>query len=83
MLELCLYNRVGCHLCEDMWQQLQALQSEYDFSIKVIDVDKNADLCQRYGDKVPVLIAGQIELCHYFLDEAGLRHYLDQHSTND
>ena len=68
--------RQGCHLCTDMLQSLEHLKSELDFRYRVQDVDENAALADRYGDRVPVLVADANELCWYFLDPDRLREYL-------
>jgi glutaredoxin len=75
-LELTVFVRQGCHLCTDMLQSLEHLKSELDFRYRVRDVDEDAVLATRYGDRVPVLVAGVSELCWYFLDTDRLREYL-------
>lgn len=69
---LTIYGRVGCHLCEEMEQALGALQAEWGFSVEVVDVDSDPRLEERYGHLVPVLSAGDEEICHYFLDTDAL-----------
>lgn len=64
---LTLYTRVGCHLCEDMEQQLELLQ-QHGFSLNVVDIDADSYLKLRYGERVPVLAAGELEICHYHLN---------------
>lgn len=68
---LTVYARTYCHLCDDMIAALQRLQGRFAFEIKVVDVDSDAALEAHYGERVPVLIAGddERELCHYFLNE--------------
>lgn len=73
---LTVYGRAGCHLCEAMEQELAALQPEWGFSVRVVDVGSDPELGARYGHLVPVLVAGEREICHYFLDEAALARYL-------
>jgi hypothetical protein len=72
---LTVYSRYGCHLCTDMLQALTRLQPVLDFEVTVVDVDDDPQLAARYGDRVPVLLAGDRELCCHFLDEGGLREY--------
>ena len=72
---LTVYSRYGCHLCDDMLQVLARLQHVLDFEITVLDVDNDPELAARYGDRVPVLLAGDTELCCHFLDEDSLREY--------
>lgn len=72
---LTVYSRYGCHLCTDMLQALARLQPVFGFEITVLDVDDDPALATRYGDRVPVLLAGDTELCCHFLDEDSLREY--------
>jgi thiol-disulfide isomerase/thioredoxin len=74
---LTLYTRVGCHLCDEMMQQLEWFQQQYDFSLTVVDIDADSYLKQCYGKRVPVLAAGDREICHYYLDEDLLLGKLD------
>jgi glutaredoxin len=74
--ELTVFVRQGCHLCTEMLHALEYLKSELDFRYCVQDVDEDAALAAKYGDRVPVLVAGATELCWYFLDAERLREYL-------
>ena len=73
---LTVYGREGCHLCRDMWDALEELQAEGGFRLLWVDVDDDPDLVRRYGAKVPVLTAGERELCHYFLEMPALNAFL-------
>ena len=55
---LTLYTRVGCHLCEEMKRQLEQFQQQYHFSLNVVDVDADSYLKLNYGERIPVLAAG-------------------------
>ena len=72
---LVLYSRADCRLCDDM---LAALRSRLGdkFRVTVIDVDGEPALKARYGEHVPVLVAGETELCRHRLDTAKLTAYL-------
>jgi thioredoxin reductase (NADPH) len=65
---LTVLSREYCHLCEELIAGLKRFQSRYDFDIEVVDVDRHPGLEERWGDKVPVLLDGELEICHYFLD---------------
>ena len=69
---LVVYARAYCHLCDDMVAALAALQPEHGFSLEVIDVDTDPELAAEYGLLVPVLTAGEAEICHYRLDSEKL-----------
>ena len=73
--ELIVYGRKHCHLCEDMIAALKELQTRHPFRLEVIDVDSDAGLKSRYGERVPVLLAGGQEICHYHFDPVALGAY--------
>jgi len=73
---LTLLTRAYCHLCEEMRAALEPFTSKGRLAIEEIDVDREPALETRWGDKVPVLLAGERELCHYRLDRAALASYL-------
>ena len=60
--------REYCHLCEEMLAGLRQFQGRYAFDIEVVDVDRHPRLEEKWGEKVPVLLDGERELCHHFLD---------------
>ena len=75
-IELTLMSRGYCHLCHDMEVALAPLAREFGVRITVLDVDADPALEAKYDELVPVLLHGDTELCHYFLDEAKTREYL-------
>ena len=75
---LTVYERAGCHLCDDMVSALSEWKSELEFEIERVDVDDSPDLAARYGAKVPVLVHGSSELCHFFLDLDALHRSLSR-----
>lgn len=66
--KLTVLSREYCHLCEELIAALKRFQGRYSFDIEVVDVDKHAHLEEKWGDKVPVLLDGDLEICHYYLD---------------
>ncbi|GAB3547206.1 hypothetical protein GCM10027343_26150 [Noviherbaspirillum agri] len=64
-----------------MLEALQALSSEYPFTIELVDVDADETLVAQFDELVPVLFGCRnggesVQLCHYFLDEAKVRAFL-------
>jgi hypothetical protein len=76
---LTLLVRAYCHLCEEMREALAPLVGKR-IAVEEIDVDADPALEARWGDKVPVLLAGERELCHYRLDGAALAAHLAHES---
>ncbi len=75
-IELTLISRGYCHLCHDMEEALKPLAAEFAATVSVVDVDADPALEAKYDELVPVLLHGDLELCHYFLDVAKVREYL-------
>jgi len=74
--QLTLLVRAYCHLCDEMRDALAPLASAAGCTVEEIDVDADPALEARWGAWVPVLLAGERELCHYRLDRARLAAYL-------
>jgi thioredoxin reductase (NADPH) len=75
-IEMTLISRNCCHLCHDMEAALTPLAEEFGATVTVLDVDADPVLEARYDELVPVLLHGEAELCHHFLDVGKTREYL-------
>lgn len=75
--KLTLYSRPECHLCEALLEELLPLIGPH-VSIEKVDVDSSVALERRYGLRIPVLAAGDVELSSYPLDRERVRRYLEQ-----
>lgn len=56
MIEVSIYSRSNCHLCEVALGILEELRNEFDFQITKILIDKNPELEEKYGEQVPVIL---------------------------
>lgn len=74
---LTVYIRSYCHLCEAMLSELEIHRVALGFELKVVDIEDDETLETLYGEKIPVLKAGEHELCHYFLDKSVLYEYIE------
>ena len=72
-IPLTLYRRQGCHLCEDMEQQIAQLLDAGTFTLTLVDIDADPTLKARFNEWVPVLYHADQEICHHFLDLNALR----------
>ena len=74
---LTLLVRAYCHLCDEMRAALSPLIAKRGIELVELDVDDDPRLAERYGELVPVLLAGDAEsgreLCHYVLDPQRVR----------
>ena len=77
MRKLVLYSRPECHLCEAVVDQLQPLLAGRSVELEIVDVDSSVALERRYGQRIPVLVADEVEISGYPLEEARVRQYLE------
>jgi glutaredoxin len=54
-VEVLLYTRTNCGLCEEMKDILRWVGRRYPFKIEEVDIDTSPDLQEKYGSEVPVL----------------------------
>ena len=55
MRKVTLYTRVGCCLCDEAKQVLQAARRRAEFALEEIDIDRDEALRRLYNDEVPVI----------------------------
>lgn len=51
-MNVIVYTRQGCHLCEDAIALLQ----HYGLRVELVDVDEDPELVARYNECVPVVV---------------------------
>ncbi len=56
MIEVSVYSRSNCHLCEVALEVINEIRKEFDFTITKILIDGNAELEEKYGEQVPVIL---------------------------
>ncbi len=78
MSGLTVYSRSGCHLCEFLIDELQPLCAAAGAPLRILDVDVNDAWRDRYGDRVPVVCAGDAELSGWPLDRARICRWLEE-----
>ncbi len=76
-----VYIRYGCHLCDEMLEHLEILANEYEIDVSTIEITGKDDLERQYGNKVPVLVCQQQEVCHFYLDVKRFRELMGKLAT--
>ena len=75
-LEFIIYSRQGCHLCDVMKDELEAMSVSKTETIKLVDIDNDPDLIKRFNNQIPVLFVDDVEICHYKLNKKKLLRFL-------
>jgi len=63
MTKVVVYTKEGCHLCENVIEELQKLSIAHPLDLSTVDITTSADLFQRYKETIPVVeIDGRVRL---------------------
>jgi glutaredoxin len=76
--DITLYTRDGCHLCDAAKAAITSLLTEFGATLRVVDIDDNPVLRERYTNDVPVIFLGPNRIAQHRLDAAELRRRLQQ-----
>ena len=71
MARIRVYSRPGCHLCEQLVEDLLPM-TRGKLELDVVDIDTRPDWQDEYGSRIPVVdFAGKF-ICQYSLDEEAI-----------
>jgi glutaredoxin len=56
MIEVSVYSRSNCHLCEVALEVISEIHKDFEFTVTKILIDGNAELEEKYGEQVPVIL---------------------------
>jgi glutaredoxin len=73
MIELLLYTRRDCCLCDEMKGAVEEASRGFSTRLSVIDVDSRPELAAAFGEQVPVLFVDGIKFAKYRADSRRLR----------
>ena len=82
-LQVVLFTRQGCHLCDDAWALLSRARERYRFALEAKDVDTSAEWVAAYGDCVPVVTVNGKVRFRGTVNEVLLQRLLDATTRSD
>ena len=56
MVEVRIFSRSNCHLCDVALEVLEQMQIEFSFTISKKLIDGDLELEEKYGESVPVIL---------------------------
>lgn len=65
-----IYSRPGCHLCDEAKDVIERVQRRIDFSLQIVNVETDAALEKEYGEQIPVVLINGNKAFKYHVDEA-------------
>ncbi|HXJ13167.1 MAG TPA: glutaredoxin family protein [Candidatus Limnocylindrales bacterium] len=77
-LDVTLYSRPGCHLCEAAKAAIDPLLAEFGATLREVNIDGDAVLTERYGWDIPVLFVGTRKAAKHRINVRQLRRQLKE-----
>ena len=75
-LEVTLYTRPGCHLCDEAKSQMAPLLAEFGGRLYVVNIYADPQFCELFNLDVPVIFLGDRKVAKHRVDSAQLRRLL-------
>jgi glutaredoxin len=72
VIQIDLYSRPGCHLCDDAKVVLDRVRGRFPFDLRVINIETDSELELRHGEEIPVVYINGEKAFKYHIDEADL-----------
>jgi hypothetical protein len=61
-MRVTLYGRPGCLLCDEVREELRALQAQVPHELVEVNIESDAALHSRYVEQIPVVVVGPYTL---------------------
>lgn len=77
-LQLELYSKPGCHLCDELRALCERLSDEFFLQVTEINIETDPALEERYGQEIPVLFIDGRKAVKFRATERELRRKLQR-----
>ena len=81
-LEVTVYSRPGCHLCEAAKAAIESLLEEFAAPLREVSIDGDAVLTERYGWDIPVIFIGSRKAAKHRVNVKQFRRQLQEARQN-
>ena len=73
-IEVVLYGRPGCHLCDEVRGEIGRLAAEHGWNMELreVDIESDDELFKRYLEKIPVVVVEGDVVSELLLDADAL-----------
>lgn len=75
-LEVTLYTRPGCHLCEEAKEAIEPLLVEFGAKLREVNIEGDAVLTERFGWDIPVVFVGSRKAAKHRVEREQFRRQL-------
>jgi glutaredoxin len=71
-VEIEIYSRPGCHLCDEAKDVIERLRRRYNFVLRLINIQDDPALEAKYRTEIPVVLINGHKAFKYHVNEAEL-----------
>ena len=75
-VQVVLYTKPGCGLCEEMKHQMQSADIENLYTLEELNIESDPELFVRYRYEIPVLFINGVEAFRHRLTAAAFKLYV-------
>jgi glutaredoxin len=79
-LEVTLYSRPGCHLCDEAKAIIKPLLTEFGATLREVNIDEHPEIAERYSSDIPVIFLGAHKAVKHRVDPQQFRRQLEEAS---
>ena len=72
-MNVTLYGRPGCHLCDDALAVLERIRADAPFELRTVNIEDDDALLRAYLERIPVVALDGEDVYDYYVDEQDLR----------
>ena len=71
-IQIEIYSRPNCHLCDEAKDTIERVRRRYPFSLRVINIEEDPALEAEYGTQIPVIFINGNKVFKCRFDEVDL-----------
>lgn len=68
-MEVVIYSKPGCHLCDDVKAKLVRLREALHFDLREVNILEDSESFEKYQEEIPVVLMNGRKSFKYRLDE--------------
>jgi glutaredoxin len=69
MIEVVVYSKPGCCLCDEAKEKLRRLQASYAFNLREVNILEDPEAHEKFKEEIPVVFIDGKKAFEYHLDE--------------
>jgi glutaredoxin len=69
MIDVVVYSKPGCCLCDEVKAKLEMLQASHAFTLREVNILEDPEAHERFKEEIPVVFINGKKAFKYYLDE--------------